>query len=124
VISKNKAERDVVLPPPPPLRKNPTDSRENQGPTVARVEEDDIFVGDGVDYVVPGKDETQSPLSEDMEESPRIKEKTSYFTEPAYGPVPPTETALPPEWQEPVCQSIIANNFSYIELNTCLNLTR
>jgi len=32
-----------------------------------------------------------------MEESPRNKEKPSYFTEPAYGPVQPS--GLPQEWQ-------------------------
>ncbi|KAF7837593.1 suppressor of mec-8 and unc-52 protein-like protein 2 [Senna tora] len=54
--------------------------------------------GDGVDYDVPGKDLSQSPLSEDMEESPRNKEKPSYFTEPTYGPVPPS--VVPQGWQE------------------------
>lgn len=86
-------------PPPPPLRKNHIDSK--QGPAVARADEDDIFVGDGIDYTIPGKDLSQSPLSEDMEESPRNKEKSSYFAEPAYGPVQPS--ALPQEWQETVC---------------------
>ena len=78
------------------LRKNHLDSREKQGPTVARAEED-IFVGEGVDYAIPGKDLSQSPLSKDMEESPRNKSKTSYFAEPAYGPVQPP--GLPQEWQ-------------------------
>lgn len=96
---KNQTDREFI-PPPPPLKKNTLNSREKQGPTVARAEEDDIFVGDGVDYDVPGKDLSQSPLSEDMEESPWNKEKPSYFTEPTYGPVPP---AMPPQgWQEAV----------------------
>ncbi|EXC13601.1 Protein Red [Morus notabilis] len=95
---KNQPERDTMPPPPPPPKKNNTDSREKQGPIAARVEEDDIFVGEGVDYDVPGKDMSQSPLSEDMEESPRNKEKVAYFAEPAYGPVPPP--VLPQEWQE------------------------
>lgn len=90
-----------MLPPPPPLKKNQIVLKEKQGPVVTRVEDDDIFVGAGVDYTVPGKDLSQSPLSEDMEESPRNKEKPSYFSEPAYGPVPPS--GPPQEWQETVC---------------------
>lgn len=100
-MSKNQIERNMVPPPPPPLRKNHIDSKQGQGPAVARAEEDDIFAGDGVDYAVPGKDLNQSPLSEDMEESPRNKERGSYFAEPVYGPVQPS--ALPHEWQEVVC---------------------
>ncbi|GMY18613.1 suppressor of mec-8 and unc-52 protein homolog 2-like [Fagus crenata] len=95
-MSKNQTESEFVPPPPPPLRKNHLDSREKQGPIVAKAEED-IFVGEGVDYAIPGKDLSQSPLSEDMEESPRNKSKTSYFAEPAYGPVQPS--GLPQEWQ-------------------------
>ncbi|KAG2717781.1 hypothetical protein I3760_03G192000 [Carya illinoinensis] len=95
-MPKNQTEREFVPPPPPPPRKSHIDSREKQGPAVARAVEEDIFVGDGVDYAIPGKDLSQSPLSEDMEESPRNKEKLSYFTEPAYGPVPPS--GLPQEW--------------------------
>ncbi|MBA0564587.1 hypothetical protein Golob_009518, partial [Gossypium lobatum] len=81
----------------PPPRKNHLDSREKQGPTIARAEEDDIFVGEGVDYNSPEKDAVPSPLSEDMEESPRHKERVSYFPEPAYGPVSPSAAQ---EWQE------------------------
>lgn len=104
-MSKNQTEREILPPPPPPPpRKVYTDSKEKQGPIAARVEEDDIFVGEGVEYDIPGNDASQSPLSEDMEESPRNKEKVSYFTEPAYGPVPPS--ALPQEWQETVCPLI------------------
>lgn len=95
-MPKNQTEREFVPPPPPPPRKSHIDSREKQGPAAARAVEEDIFVGDGVDYPIPGKDLSQSPLSEDMEESPRNKEKLSYFTEPAYGPVPPS--GLPEEW--------------------------
>lgn len=70
----------------------------NKGvPPVARADEDDIFVGDGVDYIVPGKNVTLSPISEDMEESPRDKEKVSYFAESVYGPVQPTAGQ---EWQD------------------------
>ncbi|XP_050366974.1 suppressor of mec-8 and unc-52 protein homolog 2 isoform X2 [Argentina anserina] len=97
-VVKNETKREI-LPPPPPLPRNTNiDSKEKQGPTVARADEDDIFVGDGVDYAIPGEDLTQSPLSEDMEESPRNREKVSYFDEPAYGPVQPY--GLPNEWQE------------------------
>lgn len=96
-VPKKQLEREM-LPPPPPLKKNQIVLKEKQGPVVARVEEDDIFIGDGVDYAVPGKDLSQSPLSEDMEESPRNKEKPSYFSEPAYGPIPPA--GPPQEWQE------------------------
>lgn len=99
---KNQTESEFLPPPPPPppIKKNPLNSREKQGPAVARTDDDDIFVGDGVEYEIPGKDPSQSPVSEDMEESPRNKEKTSYFTEPSYGPVPPS--MLPQVWQEPV----------------------
>ncbi|GLT61198.1 hypothetical protein SLA2020_339200 [Shorea laevis] len=97
-MPKHQTEREFLPPPPPPPpRKNHLDAREKQSPAVARVEQDDIFVGDGVDYAIPGKDLSQSPLSEDMEESPRNKEKPSYFTEPAYGPV--QTSGLPEEWQ-------------------------
>ncbi|KAK4478992.1 hypothetical protein RD792_014500, partial [Penstemon davidsonii] len=84
-----------ILPPPPPLPKNYLPEKQS---TAVRTEEDDIFVGEGVDYSIPSKDMSQSPISEDMEESPRNKEKTSYFAEPAYGPVPPTD--LSHGWQE------------------------
>lgn len=95
-VIKNQIDREILPPPPPPLKKNPPDSREKQGPSVARAEEDDIFVGDGTEYVIPTKDMSQSPISEDMEESPRNKERTSYFDGPAYGPVPPSEPAYGP----------------------------
>ncbi|CAO2836855.1 unnamed protein product [Amaranthus hypochondriacus] len=85
-------------PPPPPLKKNTLESRDKQGPAVARVEEDDIFIGDGVDYEVPSKDMSQSPISEDMEESPRNKDGTSYFNEPVYGPVPPSNPSQ--DWNQ------------------------
>jgi hypothetical protein len=100
-MPKHQTEREFL--PPPPPRKNHLDAREKQGPAVARAEEDDIFVGDGVDYAIPVKDLSQSPLSEDMEESPRNKEKPSYFTEPAYGPV--QTSGLPEEWQGTVSLS-------------------
>ncbi|VVB09074.1 unnamed protein product [Arabis nemorensis] len=97
--SGNMIEKEV-LPPPPPLPPviSQTDlSKKQELPTVDRTDDDDIFVGDGVDYTVPGKDVTQSPISEDMEESPRDKERVSYFAEPAYGPVQPSAGQ---EWQD------------------------
>ncbi|KAK9072683.1 hypothetical protein SSX86_009118 [Deinandra increscens subsp. villosa] len=91
-ISKHHTERESLPPPPPPPPK-----RNDPVPKVARIEEDDIFVGEGTDYAVPSKDMSQSPLSEDMQESPRRKEeRASYFDEPAYGPpVPPAQ-----DWQQ------------------------
>lgn len=103
VGAKNQTEREFIPPPPPPFKKSSLNSREKQGPAVARAEEDDIFVGDGTDYDIPGRDLSESPLSEDMEESPRNKEKPSYFTEPTYGPVPPS--VVPQGWQEAVSGS-------------------
>lgn len=105
LVNSKKEIIEEILPPPPPLpRQNLLEPKVEQGPTIARADEDDIFVGEGVDYVIPGKDLSQSPLSEDMEESPRNKEKVSYFDEPAYGPVPPSQPVQPyAEWQESVC---------------------
>uniref|UniRef100_A0A5B6YUX5 Suppressor of mec-8 and unc-52 protein homolog 2 n=1 Tax=Davidia involucrata TaxID=16924 RepID=A0A5B6YUX5_DAVIN len=97
-ISKNGTDREILPPPPPPPRRSHPDSKEKQGPAVARAEDDDIFVGEGVDYAIPSKDMSQSPISEDMEESPRNKERISYFSEPAYGPVPPSEPTH--DWQQ------------------------
>ncbi|KAJ9183685.1 hypothetical protein P3X46_007508 [Hevea brasiliensis] len=100
-ILSNKTEREILPlppPPPPPPKRVQLDSQEKLGPAVAREEENDIFVGDGVDYHVPGKDMSQSPISEDMEESPRNKDRTSYFNEPVYGPVPPSAPSQ--DWQD------------------------
>lgn len=99
-ISSAKNDREMLPPPPPLPKKNNTNPQEKLGPAVARSEEDDIFVGDGIDYEIPGKDMSHSPISEDMEESPRNKEKVSYFNEPAYGPVPPSGSSQ--EWQDMV----------------------
>ncbi|GFY98584.1 RED family protein [Actinidia rufa] len=101
-ILKYKIDREnlPLPPPPPPLKKgneNP-EPKEKQGAAFSRVEEDDIFVGEGIDYAIPSKDMSQSPISEDMEESPRNKERISYFNEPAYGPVPPSEPSH--DWQQ------------------------
>ncbi|KAK2645111.1 hypothetical protein Ddye_020306 [Dipteronia dyeriana] len=100
-ISNYRTERVILPPPPPPPRKNHIDSIEKQGPIVATAaaDEEDIFVGEGIDYEVPGKEMSQSPISEDMEESPRNKEKVSYFSEPAFGPVPPPPEP-PQSWQD------------------------
>ncbi|PWA75867.1 Protein RED, C-terminal [Artemisia annua] len=93
--SKQHTEKEF-LPPPPPPKRNDYDAKEK---VVNRVEEDDIFVGEGTDYEVPSKDMSQSPLSEDMEESPRGKERASYFEEPVYGPaVPPSQPSH--DWQQ------------------------
>ncbi|RVW85535.1 Suppressor of mec-8 and unc-52 protein-like 2 [Vitis vinifera] len=54
-MSKNQTEKES-LPPPLPSRKNYVDSREKHGPSVARPEQDGIFVGDGVEYDIPNKD--------------------------------------------------------------------
>ncbi|KAL6640439.1 hypothetical protein ACP70R_021562 [Stipagrostis hirtigluma subsp. patula] len=106
---KNQSEKDMPPPPPPPPRKNNLNGTEKQSVPIATTDDDDIFVGDGVDYVVPNKEMSQSPVSEDMEESPRNHQKQSYFTEPMYGPVPPSEPMygpVPPSepaqaWQQP-----------------------
>ncbi|KAL6328154.1 hypothetical protein AAG906_034297 [Vitis piasezkii] len=85
-LQLQKLNRRKSLSPPLSPRKNYVDSREKHGPSVARSEQDGIFVGDGVEYDIPSKDMSQSPISEDMEESPRNKERISYLGEPAYGP--------------------------------------
>ncbi|GAB2224996.1 hypothetical protein Drorol1_Dr00005778 [Drosera rotundifolia] len=97
--TKNQLERERLppLPPPPPLRKDSLEPAVKPEQPVARGDEDDIFVGDGVDYEIPGKDMSQSPMSENMEESPRIKEGVPYFNEPVYGPVPPPDPSQ--AWQ-------------------------
>ncbi|XP_057468222.1 suppressor of mec-8 and unc-52 protein homolog 2-like isoform X3 [Actinidia eriantha] len=97
-ILKYKIDRENLPPPPPPLKKGNLEFKEKQGPALSRVEENDIFVGEGIDYAIPSKDTSQSPISEDMEESPRNKERISYFNEPAYGPVPPSEPSH--DWQQ------------------------
>ncbi|XP_062182512.1 suppressor of mec-8 and unc-52 protein homolog 2-like [Phragmites australis] len=93
---KNQSEKDM---PPPPPRNNNFDGIEKHSVPIARTDDDDIFVGDGVDYSVPNKEMSQSPVSEDMEESPHNHQMQSYFTEPMYGPVPPSEPAQ--AWQPP-----------------------
>jgi hypothetical protein len=89
--SKQSDLANLLPPPPPPPKKAP------------RAEDDDIFEGAGVDYVPTINDKNdKSPVSEDMEESPREGPRpTSYFAEPDYGPVPPPDTTR--EWAQPVC---------------------
>lgn len=75
--SSKQSDHDSLLP-RPPVRKAPA----------PRINDDDIFQGSGVDYV-PTVNNDPSPLSEDMEESPREMQQPSYFAEPGYGPAPP-----------------------------------
>ncbi|KAK2651248.1 hypothetical protein Ddye_018737 [Dipteronia dyeriana] len=81
-IANYRTEREILTPPPPPPRKNHINSREKQGLIVATAAEEDIFVGEGIDY--------ESLLE--------IRKKVSNFSEPAYGPVPPPEP--PQSWQD------------------------
>jgi len=93
-----KHQSDMPPPPAPPPRNNNFNGKEKQPVPVSREDDDDIFVGDGVDYLVPNKEMSQSPVS-DMDESPHNHQKQSNFTEPLYGPVPPSESAQ--AWQQP-----------------------
>ncbi|EPS66233.1 hypothetical protein M569_08542 [Genlisea aurea] len=105
----NRNGRLNVPPPPPPPRRSHPDDPKVPPPAAVRIEEDDIFVGDGVDYSVPSRDMSRSPISEDMEESPRNKAKSLQFegAAAAYGPVPPADFSTgwqhqggyPGEWQ-------------------------
>ncbi|RAL43771.1 unnamed protein product [Cuscuta campestris] len=104
-ISKSDAMKNYIdstsVPPAPESSKNShfSELREKHGPTVDRVEEEDIFVGEGVDYSIPAVDSNRSPVSEDMEESPRNRERTSYFSEPAaYASIPSSQP--PHGWQQ------------------------
>lgn len=91
-LSKDCTGREFLPPPPPPSKRN-DDSDVKDKLVAPRNEEDDIFVGEGTEYAIPSR----SPVSEDMEESPgRKEERASYFDEPAYGPVPPSQ----PDWQQ------------------------
>ncbi|CAD6268994.1 unnamed protein product [Miscanthus lutarioriparius] len=64
-----KHQSDMPPPPAPTPRNNNFNGKEKQPVPVARADDDDIFVGDGVDYSVPNKEISQSPVS-DMDESP------------------------------------------------------
>ncbi|CAD6258339.1 unnamed protein product [Miscanthus lutarioriparius] len=77
-----KHQSDMPPPPAPPPRNNNFNGKEKQLVPIARADDDDIFVRDGVDYSVPNKEMSQSPVSEDMEESTHNQQKQSYFTEP------------------------------------------
>ncbi|RLN27980.1 hypothetical protein C2845_PM05G05780 [Panicum miliaceum] len=94
---KHQSQKD--MPPLPPPRNDNFNGNEKQSAPVARTDDDDIFVGDGVDYSVPNKEMSHSPVSEDMDESPHNHQKQAYFTEPMYGPIPPSEPAQ--AWQQP-----------------------
>lgn len=95
-FSKKQQTREI-LPPPPPF-KDHLDAKELQSVTTNAHEEDDIFEGAGTDYNVPGTNQNQSPLSEDMEESPKDGERQSYFND-VYGPPLPSEMAGQ-DWQQ------------------------
>ena len=109
---KHQFQKD--MPPPPPPRNNNLSKNEEQSIPVARADEDDIFVGDGVDYSVPNKEMSQSPVSEDMDESPHNHQKQSYFTEekPVYGPIPPSDPAQ--AWPQTVIQLVFSNSGSIV----------
>ena len=77
-----KHQSDMPPPPAPPPRNNNFNGKEKQLVPIARADDDDIFVRDGVDYSVPNKEMNQIPVSEDMEESPHNQQKQCYFTEP------------------------------------------
>ncbi|XP_078152083.1 RED family protein isoform X2 [Carex rostrata] len=97
---KHHLEREMLPPPPPPLPKSNSGVNEKQKqppPVISREEDDDIFLGEGVEYAVPTKETNGSPVPEDMTESPRLQERQSYFEEPVYGPVPPSEPTY--TWQ-------------------------
>ncbi|KAK1647486.1 hypothetical protein QYE76_065291 [Lolium multiflorum] len=102
---KQHSEKELLPPPPPLPRKSNFSEKEKHKPSVpiAREDDDDIFVGDGVDYTVPNKEMSQSPISEDMDESPHNHQNQSHLTEPAYGPIRPSEPAYGPiQPSEPV----------------------
>ncbi|CAN6352838.1 unnamed protein product [Urochloa humidicola] len=95
---RHQPEKNMPPPPLPPPRNDNYNGKEKQPVPISRADDDDIFVGDGVDYTIPNKEMSQSPVSEDMDESPRNHQE-SYFAEPMYGPVPPSEPAQ--AWQQP-----------------------
>lgn len=98
-VQKHQSEKDMPPPPPPPRKSNFSEKEKHSVP-VARADDDDIFIGDGVDYTVPNKEMSQSPISEDMDESPRIHQNQSNLNEPVYGPIQPSEPAQ--AWQQPM----------------------
>ncbi|KAJ3681050.1 hypothetical protein LUZ60_015539 [Juncus effusus] len=124
--SHTHPEREILpRPPPPPLPPPPPQNKNNHKeapkidqPIIAgEEEEDDIFVGEGVDYSVPNKETDLSPVSEDMEESPK-GEHQSYFDEPMYGPVPPSEpsqTWQPTEGYDAIQAQMAASGYAGAE---------
>ncbi|CAN4084924.1 unnamed protein product [Withania somnifera] len=58
--SNSQNDKETVPPSARLPKENHSESRENQGPAAARNEEDDIFIGEGVDYI-PAADMGQSP---------------------------------------------------------------
>ncbi|KQJ89586.1 suppressor of mec-8 and unc-52 protein homolog 2 [Brachypodium distachyon] len=96
--SAPKHHLDKEMLPPPPPRKSNFKEKEKQPAPIARADDDDIFVGDGVDYTIPNKELSHSPISEDMDESPHNHQNQSHLTEPVYGPIQPSEPAQ--AWQQ------------------------
>jgi hypothetical protein len=112
VPNGNRFNDREILPPPPPLPPShrfaemrdsvPTAQAAISNPQLLPPppRDDDIFEGVGTDYV-PTVRESDSPQSEDMEESPgRDNERPSYFSE-HYGPMPPQDANQ--GWQHQVC---------------------
>eukprot|EP00252_Welwitschia_mirabilis_P008072 TRINITY_DN1977_c0_g1_i1.p1 TRINITY_DN1977_c0_g1~~TRINITY_DN1977_c0_g1_i1.p1 ORF type:complete len:653 (+),score=180.00 TRINITY_DN1977_c0_g1_i1:282-2240(+) len=93
-----KSQNKEMQPLPPP--KNHMEGKDRRASSAkAEKEEDDIFEGEGTDYIVRGKNDIQSPISEDMEESPRDVNRPSYFDDSVYGPALPT-AAAGQDWQQ------------------------
>ncbi|KAL3679540.1 hypothetical protein R1sor_022496 [Riccia sorocarpa] len=92
--NRHQDHTSTMLPPPPPRRSN-FNLGEQPNAASRRNIEDDIFEDAGTDYEASGRG--GSPVSEDMEESPREGDRNMY-DEPAYGPAPPQ--ALGQEWQQ------------------------
>jgi IK cytokine len=79
-------QADMSPPPAPPPQNNNFNGKEKQSVHIARADGDGIFVGDGVDYLVPKKEMSRSPVSVDMDEA-------VLFHCIMFGPVPPSESA-------------------------------
>ncbi|KAJ3684415.1 hypothetical protein LUZ61_013579 [Rhynchospora tenuis] len=97
---KQHLEREMLPPPPPPRKSNAgvNEKKKQPPPVILREDDDDIFVGEGVEYSVPTKETNGSPVLEDMDGLPsHPQERQSYFEEPVYGPVPPSEPTY--NWQ-------------------------
>lgn len=101
--SKHHLEREMLPPPPPPRKSNSSvnEKQKQPPPIISREEDDDIFLGEGVEYSVPTKETDSSPVPDDTAESPHHpQERQSYFDEPVYGPIPPSEPTY--TWQSTV----------------------